>query len=58
MLELVKKLNAIEHIHVKYIRCDDAGENMDFEKQSIAASLGLAFEYTGPGTPQYNGTVK
>jgi hypothetical protein len=58
MIQLIKKLNTIPHITIKYMRCDDAGENKAFEKQNIAASLGLIFEYTGPGSPQYNGRVE
>jgi hypothetical protein len=47
----------ITHI-VKIIRCDDAGENKALENQCIQAQLGIDFEYTGPGTPQFNGRVE
>jgi hypothetical protein len=43
---------------VKYIRCDDAGENRALEKACINAGLGIQFEYTAPGTPQRNGRVE
>jgi hypothetical protein len=43
---------------VKYIRCDDAGENRALEKACIKAGLGIQFEYTSPGTPQRNGRVE
>jgi hypothetical protein len=43
---------------VKAIRCDDAGENKALEKRCIQEQLGIDFEYTGPGTPQFNGQVK
>jgi hypothetical protein len=59
---LIKKLRSdqrytIKHI-VKVIRCDDAGENKVLELRCIQAQLGIHFEYTGPGTPQYNGRVE
>jgi hypothetical protein len=45
-------------IKVKYIWCDDAGENKKLEKLCIGKLLGITFEYTGPGSPQYNGRVE
>jgi transposase InsO family protein len=58
MIPFIKKLNMLPHIQIKYIRCDNAGENKFFERQSILANLNLTFEYTSPGAPQYNGTVE
>jgi hypothetical protein len=58
MLYLIKKLNNMQHVNVKFIRCDDAGENHTFQQQSILANLDLTFEFTGPGSPQYNGVVE
>jgi hypothetical protein len=43
---------------VKTIRCDDAGENKALENRCIQEQLGIDFEYTGPGTPQFNGRVE
>jgi hypothetical protein len=59
---LIKKLRSeqcfkIKHI-VKTVRCDDAGENKMLEQKCIQHQLGIHFEYTGPGTPQYNGRVE
>jgi hypothetical protein len=59
---LIKKLRSdqrypIRHV-VKTIRCDDAGENKVLETLCIKEQLGIHFEYTGPGTPQYNGRVE
>jgi Reverse transcriptase (RNA-dependent DNA polymerase) len=59
---LIKKLRSeqrfrIKHI-VKTVRCDDAGENKLLEQKCIHHQLGIHFEYTGPGTPQYNGRVE
>jgi hypothetical protein len=59
---LIKKLRSeqcfkIKRI-VKTVRCDDAGENKMLEQKCIQHQLGIHFEYTGPGTPQYNGRVE
>jgi hypothetical protein len=47
----------IKHI-VKTVRCDDAGENKMLEQKCIQHQRGIHFEYTRPGTPQYNGRVE
>jgi hypothetical protein len=43
---------------VKYIRCNYAGENGSHERECAKQGLGIQFEYTGPGTPQFNGRVE
>ena len=43
---------------VKFIRCDNAGENKHLERKCKNAGLNITFEYTSPGTPQYNGRVE
>jgi transposase InsO family protein len=43
---------------VKFIRCDNAGENKALEKACLKEGLGIQFEYTAPGTPQQNGKVE
>ena len=43
---------------VKYIRCDNSGENKALQKECEKAGLGISFEYTAPGTPQQNGRVE
>jgi hypothetical protein len=43
MLFLIKKLNNMQHVNVKYIRCDDAGENQTFQRKSVVAHLNLTF---------------
>jgi hypothetical protein len=58
MLSLITKLNNMQHVNAKYIRCDDAGENWTFQRKSVVALFNLTFEYTGPGSPQYNGIVE
>jgi transposase InsO family protein len=42
----------------KKIRCDNAGENNTLEKLCEREELGIQFEYTSPGSPQYNGKVE
>jgi hypothetical protein len=43
---------------MKTIQCDDDGENKELENRCIQEQLGINFEYTGPGTPQFNGRVE
>ena len=45
-------------IHVKFIRCDNAGENKKLEGKYDAEGLGIIFEYTATGTPQQNAYVE
>ena len=55
---LIKDLKSKHGINVKYIRCDDAGENTKLEEACLKEGLGIQFEYTAPGTPQRNGRVE
>ena len=43
-------------IPVKYVRCDNAGENMKLKTRCASADwkLGIEFEFTGRATPQRN----
>ena len=43
---------------LKYIQCDDAGENHKAEIACIKAGIKVQFEYTPPGTPQRNGRIE
>jgi hypothetical protein len=43
---------------VKFIRCDDAGENMTMKNDPEIKSFGIKFEFLGPRTPQRNGKVE
>jgi hypothetical protein len=43
---------------VKFIRCDDAGENMTMKNDPEIKSFGIKFEFSGPRTPQRNGKVE
>jgi Reverse transcriptase (RNA-dependent DNA polymerase)/gag-polypeptide of LTR copia-type/Zinc knuckle len=48
----------IAGINVKFIRCDDAGENMSMKNDHDIKSFGVKFEFSGPRTPQRNGKVE
>jgi transposase InsO family protein len=42
---------------VRFIRCDNAGENMTMKNDPEIKSFGIKFEFSGPRTPQRNGKV-
>jgi len=48
----------VQYIFVRFIRCDNAGENLLLEKECKKQGLGIAFEYSSAGTPQQNGVVE
>jgi hypothetical protein len=58
VLKFIKNLKAQENIEVKSIRCDDSGENRFLQTLCQHENIKVEFEYTGPGTPQYNGKVE
>jgi hypothetical protein len=58
IVELIKDLAKKHKTMVKYIRWDNAGENGSLEKECAKQGLGIQFEYTGQGTPQFNGRVE
>jgi transposase InsO family protein len=43
---------------MKFIRCDDAGENMTMKNDPEIKSFGSKFEFSGTRTPQRNGKVE
>ena len=57
MITLLQELKD-QGVKVKYIRCDNAGENRSFQKESSKLYSDIQFEYTAPGTPQQNGKVE
>ena len=57
LIEFIKDLKAHGKV-VKYIRCDNAGENISFENECKKEGLGIKFEYTSPNSPQFNGRVE
>jgi hypothetical protein len=44
--------------YLKFIRCDDAGENMTMKNDPEIKSFGIKFESLGLRTPQTNGKVE
>jgi hypothetical protein len=44
--------------NVRFIRCNDAGENLTIKNDSEIKSFGIKFEFSGPRTPQRNGKVE
>lgn len=57
ILPILKQL-FVKGKEVKYIRCDNAGENRTLEKDCIDEGLDITFEYTAPYSPQFNGRVE
>ena len=57
MLVLLTDLK-IAGINVKFIRCDDSGENLAFQKECKVKGINIKFEFSGPRTPQRNGKVE
>ena len=56
VMPILKKL-FMQGKEVKYIRCDNAGENKSLEQKCIESGLDIAFEYTALYSPQFNGRV-
>ena len=57
MINLLTDLK-IADVNVKFIRCDDAGENKSMKDDHRIKSFGVKFEFSGPRTPQRNGKVE
>ena len=58
MVQKVKELEAKGVCKVKYIRCDNAPENFTLRDLCYNEHLGITFEFTGPGNPQYAGIIE
>ena len=54
---LVKHLQTLGKT-TRFIRCDNAGENLATEKLCLKEGLGITFEYSAPNSPQQNGRVE
>jgi hypothetical protein len=48
----------IANWNVKFIRCDNVGENMTMKNDPEIKSLGIKFEFSGPRTSQRNAKVE
>ncbi|MEM7375749.1 MAG: hypothetical protein AAF587_44560, partial [Bacteroidota bacterium] len=57
MFRFLMKLKG-ENYNVKYIRLDNAGENLALQRLVDKKGLGITFEYTAPHTPEQNGIVE
>jgi hypothetical protein len=53
IVDLVKELKS-----VKFLRLDDAGENVALENLCKQQNVDVKFEFSGPRTPQRNGKVE
>ena len=58
IIGLIKDINGLRNRKVRYIRCDNAGENKTLEYECRKEGLGITFEYTARNTPQQNGQVE
>ena len=57
IIQLIKDFR-LNDVHVKKIRCDNAGENFSLQKFCDRERFGVTFEFTGSGSPQYKGRVE
>ena len=48
----------IAGVNIKFIRCDDSGENKTLFEECRSKGYGIKFEFSGPQTPQSNGKVE
>ena len=58
MVALTKDLKATECIDIRYVCCNNAGENEVFERLCKQEELGEKFKYTIPKTPQQSGLIE
>ena len=58
MIGLIKNLKNKYNLHVQYLCCDNAKENIDFEKACKQEELGVDFEYTAQVMQQQNSCIE
>ena len=58
VVSLLKELKDTYNKTVKYIRCDNSGENVVLIEKCKQERLGIIFEFTARKTPQQNGRVE
>jgi hypothetical protein len=58
IIEFVTELKLKNANMVKFIRCNNLGENQALKQEMKKKGLNLQFEFTAPGTPQENGKVE
>ncbi|MFN9902870.1 MAG: hypothetical protein ACK55Z_29645, partial [bacterium] len=57
MFKLVNEIKTFGY-KVKYLRCDNGGENKGTEEYLKERGVSVKFEYSAPETPQQNGKVE
>ena len=57
-IEILFKIENYYNVTIERIRCDNAGENISFEKECARNKMNIKFEYTSAGTPQQNGSIE
>jgi len=55
LMGFIEDLRAKHNKQVKFIQCDNSGENNKLEELYRKDGLGITFDNTAPGTPQKNG---
>jgi vesicle coat complex subunit len=55
LLDSIKDIQTKHKKNVKYIKCDNAGENSSLQTLLHKEGLGITFEYSARSTPQQNG---
>ena len=59
LIPLIIKIKKDTGVDIKVIRCDNAGENKELQREiDRDRELNIKFEYTAPNTPQHNGVVE
>ena len=58
VIPFIKNINARQNFSVRFICCDNAGENIALERECEKDGFGIQFEYTAPNTPQQNSQVE
>jgi hypothetical protein len=58
LIEHIKELKSKYGKVVKYIWCDNAGENILLERRCKKEGLGIQFVHTNPNSPQFNGKIE
>ena len=56
--EILHKIENDYNVKIERIRCDNAGENISFEKECARNKMKIKFEYTAAATPQQNGRIE
>jgi hypothetical protein len=58
MIKFIKTMKAKNPENVKFIRLDNAGENLGLKSRIELEGLNVKMEYTSPETPEQNGQVE